>query len=357
MIQYAAVRALACLIVLASTVTPSRAASGGTIAVWWQPSGDVPAAAKVRAAFVEAAARRGATVIDAVVKARHEAPLSPMLDAALADYAAFRFADALAKLDELARTVDARGGGELDARQLSEVYLYRALARLEVGPPEAAWDDLVRAARLDPTRVLDPARFQPRVVAAYRRAATEATELPRCELELVLPAGAAVRLDGRPLAGLGTVAVGQHLVTVAVTGTHERLQPPLRRDEPPDADALVAMTHDRTPAHILLGAVAAGEGGWRFVARTLTPADGKTLSGSAPLDDMPAAIVVERVLDRLSPITPGVVTVEKPAPKRRWWVWAAVAGGVAATLLVVIPVSVVYGSSSSSGQIGGTVPR
>ena len=121
----------------------------------------------LRAAFVEAAARRGASgVVDAVEPAPRDPPLGPALQAALADYAAFHFTEALAKLDELARLADARGGGDLDARQLSEIYLYRALARLEVGPADAAWDDLVRAARLDPARVIDPARFTPRAVAA-----------------------------------------------------------------------------------------------------------------------------------------------------------------------------------------------
>ncbi|MGZ3439310.1 MAG: hypothetical protein ACXVDD_07330 [Polyangia bacterium] len=356
-------RGLACFLLIASTAAPARAAAtGGTVAVWWQPPGEVPPAARARAAFAAAAAERGAPLIDAVEPARHEPPLAPALDAALADYAAFRFSEALAKLDELARLADARGGGELDQRRLSEIYLYRGLARLEVGPAEAAWDDLVRAARLDPTRVIDPARFAPRVVAAYRRAVAEASQLPRAELELVVPEGAVVRFDGRVLAGGGTVAVGPHLVTVAaegyepwsgvvaVDGAHERFQPSLRRQEPPDADRLLALTRDRAPARILAGAVVRVGAGWRFVARELTPADGKIVSGSADLAEGPVAIAVERVVARLMPAE-APSAAAKPL-YRRWWVWAA-AGGVAAALAVVIPISVVYGTSSP--QVGGAV--
>jgi hypothetical protein len=365
MIQYVTVRGLACFLILASTAAPSRAApSGGLIAVWAHPPGEVPPAARARAAFVDAATRRGARVVDAVETAPHEPALAPALAVALGDYAAFRFADALAKLDELARLADAHGGGELDDRQLSEIYLYRGLSRLEVGPAEAAWEDLVRAARLDPTRVIDPARFPPRVVAAYRRAVAEAAQLAHAELEVTAPEGSEVRVDGRVLSGGATaVAVGPHLVrviaagyepwaaVVTVTGARERLQPPLRRYEPPDADRLLQLTRERAPARILAGAVVRGERGWRFGARLLSTADGKVVSDGAPFDDSPIAATVDRVVGRLLPIE---TTARPAAPPlyRRWWVWVA-AGGVAAALAVVIPVSVVYGSSSP--QVGGAI--
>ena len=72
--------------------------------------------------------------------------------------------------------VERSGGGDLDSRQLSEIFFYRGLAKLEAtSEAEEAWDDLVNAARLDPTRVLDPARFPPRAVSTFNRAVTEVT--------------------------------------------------------------------------------------------------------------------------------------------------------------------------------------
>ena len=365
MIQCQLVRGLGCLIVLVACAATARGAPAGTVAVWWQPPGDSPFGARPRTAFAEAGRARGDAFVDASEPARPPPSLQPALDAALADYAAFRFADALFRLDELARLADARGGGDLDQQQLTQIYLYRGLARLEVGPAEAAWDDLVRAARLDPTRVIDPARFPPRVVTAFRRAAAEVAQLPRTEVEVGAPAGAGVRVDGRAIDGSVTVTAGPHFVAVAaagyepwaavvvVSGAHERLQPPLRAVEPPDGDRLIALTRERAPRRILLGALVRSGDGWRVVARELSLADGKTVSDAVTLGATPVALAIDALVQRVSPL---LVAAPAPPPRplyRRWWVWAA-AGGVAAALAVAIPVGVVYGSSPG-GNVGGSI--
>lgn len=360
MIQYRRVPRLPSLLVLLACAA-AHAAPSGVVAVWWRPPGESPYAERAHAAFVEAARARNAELVDASEPAAPAPSLVPALDAALADYAAFRFADALHELDELARLADARGGGDLDQQQLTAIYLYRGLARLEVGPAEAAWDDLVRAARVDPTRVIDPARFPPRVVAAYHRAAAQVAELPRTELEVAAPAGARVRVDGARVEGALGVASGPHFVAVdapgyepwaavvLVAGAHERLKPPLRAFEPPDGDRLIALTRERAPRKILLGAVVRAGDAWRFVAREISLADGKTVVDSVTLSEAPAALAVDGGVARVSPIA-------RPAPPpkplhRRWWVWAA-AGGAAAALAIIIPVSVVYGSPPSA-NVGG----
>jgi hypothetical protein len=365
MIQYRLVRGLVCLLVLLGCGAAARAAPTANVAVWWQPPGDSPLAARTRAAFAEASGARGFVLVDASEPSDAPPSLVPALEAAVADYAAFRFADALVRLDELARLADARGGGDLDQERLTDIYLYRGLARLEVGPAEAAWDDLVRAARLDPTRVIDPARFPPRVVAAYRRAAAEVAQLPRTELEVAAPSGAAVRVDGSVVVGTVSVAAGAHFVTVAaagyerwaavvvVSGAHERLQPPLRTYEPPDGDRLIALTRERAPRRILLGALVRGGDTWRFVAREISLADGKTVSDGVALGVAPVAFAVDGVLARVSPILVAAPPPPRKPLYRRWWVWAA-AGGVAAALAVVLPVSIVYGSSPG-GNVGGSI--
>jgi hypothetical protein len=361
MIQYGVVRGLRSLLLIAAWTLPATAAPlDGLVAVYWEPPGHPPAGERTRGAFAETMKQLGAPLVDATEQPAAPQSLQPMLDAAIADYAGFRFTDAIAKLDTLARMADARGGGDLDARRLAEVYLYRALSRLELGPAEAAWDDLVRAARLDPTRAIDPARFPPRVVSAYKRAVAEVSTLPRAELEVAAPAEAQVRVDGRSLEGTATVTVGQHLIAVeapgyerwtsviAISGAHERIQPPLRPVAPPDGDRLMALVRERAPRRVALGALVRRSDGWAFLVRELS--DGKTVSDSAALGDAPARAVIEPLVHRTVGV-PDVAAAQKKTPLyRRWWLWTAV-GGVAAALAVVIPVSVVYGGSSGGNVV------
>jgi hypothetical protein len=207
------VRGLRSLLLVAWWALPAGAAPpDGLVAVYWEPPGHPAPGERARPAFAEA--MRGAPIVDATEQPAPPPSLAPELDTAIADYTAFHFAETVTRLDALAQKAEAQGGGDLDARRLAEIYLYRALARLELGPAEAAWEDLVRAARLDPTRVIDPARFPPRVVAAYKRAIAEVAQLPRAELEVVAPPDAVVHIDGRAAARVSTVTVGQHLVAV-----------------------------------------------------------------------------------------------------------------------------------------------
>jgi hypothetical protein len=349
------VRGLRSLLLVVWWALPAGAAPlDGLVAVYWEPPGHPAPGERARPAF--AGALRGVPLVDATEQPAPPPSLAPQLDAAIADYAAFRFADTVTKLDALARQADAQGGGDLDARRLAEVYLYRALARLELGPAEAAWEDLVRAARLDPTRVIDPARFPPRVVAAYKRAVAEVAQLPRAELEVVAPPDANVRVDGRSAPGVSTVTVGQHLIAVeasgyerwvavvAVSGAHERVQPSIRALAPPDGDRLLALTHGAR--RIALGALVRAGQGWQFVVRE--HADGKTVSDAAPLGDAPAAPLIDSLVRRLVGAPAPQVTAPPPTPLyKKWWLWTAV-GGVAAALAVIVPVSVVYGSSSGN---------
>jgi hypothetical protein len=366
MIQYPLVRGLLRLLVLASAATSASATAharppAGTVAVYWQPPGVAAIAERVRSAFADVARRLGAPLLDASEAPTPRASLLPQLAAARADYIAFRFVNAVAKLDDLERLAEAHGGGDLDTVQLADVYLYRALARLEIGPPESAWDDLVRAARLDPARILDPARFPPRALAAFHRATAEAAQLPRATLRLVVPSGATVRLDGRLALGEPSVLLGLHFVAVdadgyepwagvvTVAGTREQLKPPLRACQPPDADRLVALTRKLAPRRVVGGALVREGEGWRFVGRELRLADGATVTESAALGASPVVAVVEGVTSRLS--LPELAA-SKPR-KSRWWIWAA--AGVAAALAVAIPIGVVYGTSSANGTVGGAV--
>ena len=372
MIQCVTVRAIAIAVAVTCVAAPVIAAEpSGIVAVYWEPPGEPPQGAGARAAFTDAVRPLGAQVVDARMVAPAPLPsLVPALEASRAAYARFAFAEAIGKLDELERLASARGGGDLDARQLSEIYLYRWLCKSELGSADSAWDDLVRAARLDPARIVDPALLPPRAVAAYKRAVGEVAQWPRSLWDLQVPADAIVRVDGVNVAGTLSLAPGSHFVAVTaegyepwagvvgVAGTHDRFAPPLRAYRLPDGDRLLALAGASAGAgaahRLLVGAVERRASGWQFVGRAIELPDGKVASESVALaDEVPVRTVVGALVRRLvaAPIVaPGVAT----PLHRRWWVWTA-AGGAAAAVIVGLTVGIVLGTSSPqiSGWWGG----
>jgi hypothetical protein len=372
MIQCVTVRAIAIAVAVTCVAAPAIGAEpAGIVAIYWEPPGDPPPGASARAAFAEAVRPLGARLVDARAPKPPALPsLVPSLEAARAAYARFAFADAIAKLDELERQASARGGGDLDARQLSEIYLYRWLCRSELGNADSAWDDLVRAARLDPARIVDPALLPPRAVTAYKRAVGEVAQLPRTMWELQVPADTTVRVDGVTVAGTLSLAPGSHFVAVAaegyepwaglvgVAGARDRFVPPLRPYRLPDGDRLLALASgapggaaEKRAAHrLLVGAVERSGAGWQFVARDIKLPDGRFVSESVTLShEAPVSTTVEALVRRLV-ATP----VASPVPlHRRWWVWTAV-GGAAAAVVVGLTVGIVLGTSSPQIAVSGS---
>jgi hypothetical protein len=366
MIQSGHVRSIAYALVLFGATARAASVDPGIVAVYWEPPGQPAAGTAARAAFAEAVRPLGARFVDATAPAPAPSKLAARLEAAQAAYAQFAFADAVAQLDELAHAAEASGGGELGSRQLSEIFLYRGLARMEAGAAEAAWDDLVRAARLDPARIVDPARFPPRAVTAYKRAAAEAAALPRAELELAVPAGAQVRVDGAPASGRVALPLGAHFVSamadgcepwagmVAVASVKQTFAPPLPARKAPDGDTLLAQLNGERGQRfevrrLIVGALERAPVGWRFVVRDTALPDGKLVSESVALGEAPVTMAVQGVVRRLAPLPP-----PEPAGRPRWQFWAVagaavVLAGLSLTLLVAS-----RGSSSPSveGDLG-----
>ena len=86
------------------------------------------------------------------------------------DYQAFKFESALAQLEAGLTEATRTGALGLSPDELSELLIYRALVRTELGDAAQAWEDFVRAVVLDPTRRLDAARFPPRATEPFARA-------------------------------------------------------------------------------------------------------------------------------------------------------------------------------------------
>lgn len=349
---------LAPLFVAALVATSAHAAAGETRvrAVYWQPYDAASAStpSRVRDALVRNLAARGAGFVDGSDAAPATASLQPALVAALGDYRAFRFAEAVARLDVLDKAARAAGGGDLDTRALSDLYLYRGLARFELEQADAAWEDFVRAARLEPARVLDPARFAPRAVASYRRAAAEALALSSVAVALT-PADAHFRVDGRDVDVAPSLTPGTHFVravaagltpwsgAIEVTAAQQRIALPLTPLLPSDARLTTLAGGGRT----LVAVVTRDGDGWRLRVRDLAP-NGGVVDTSVDADsaERAADAALHQLLD---------APVARAAPRLKrvpWWGWTIIAG--AATAAIVVPVAVVYGQPKA-GSVGGTI--
>ncbi|MBK7534164.1 MAG: hypothetical protein IPI49_02110 [Myxococcales bacterium] len=206
-----ALASIACLVYAASPAAAAPAA--GLVVVW------APGATEALAPALAQARRAGAAVIDTTPSVLPEAADLAALRAGQTAYDNLRFDDAVAALGRAAQSVELTGGAGLSQRQLSDVFLYRALAAVALGTPEAAWDDFVRAAVVAPSRELDPAQFAPRAIEQLERARGHVAALPRIRVRLLREPGCVVSLDGAVTAEPEVALVrGHHYLVAACPG-------------------------------------------------------------------------------------------------------------------------------------------
>jgi len=298
----------------------------------WAPGAD-------RAPIAAAARQLGAAVIDRTPAATAIPVADGYLRSGIAAYDKLDFETAWTKLEQAREVADRTGGAGLTPAQLSDLFLYRGLVQAQRGSP--SWDEIVIAAVVDPTRVLDKARFPPKVIDELARAHTEVLARPRGALTLETVEGCAITIDGRsvapqlaPVAGPhwlnvrcpGFVPWGERLVIVEGTTT---FKPPLvRYEQPTDADLLVQAR--AAGARALIVAELRGS----IATARLIGIDGRER------DRRSVAITGD-----LAPLAEAVRALGKPAaPPRRWyqerWVWAAGAATLAAAILVPLTAAV-----------------
>ena len=362
-------RTPALLAVLAlGLVAPVRAAraqapSGPSVVLFWSSPGQADAAARTALLpAVERAARgAGALAADLSPAAPPAPPVAEQVTRAIAAYDGMRFSDAAFELDKAAAIAAEQGGRGLSREQLVDLFLYRALARTETGNTAGAWDDFVRAATLDPTRLLDPARFRPSAVKSFTLAVEQVKKRAAVALTVAAPAGSKVTIDGRPsgrdrvseslLPGEHYVWVDRpaaapfaHVVTLAAA---TELPVPDDAARPP-ADAELARRAARLGSGPLLVAALRRDGGVGVVeVRSIGPR-GSTLRGVLRLGPSPEASardlerMVARALramrgERARRATPGTGTAAPPPA--RWyqsrWLWLGI--GVVATAAALSP--------------------
>ena len=134
------------------------------------------------------------------------------LRAAIAEYNALELQKAKDALDAVRGEIDANGAAGLSPALLSDLFVYRGLASAKLGDESGSLDDLVAAARVDPTRALDPVAFTPKVAP---RSSVQGGGRPRRPVKLTVQAPGLRRQRRRGLApGAVELAVGPHWIRV-----------------------------------------------------------------------------------------------------------------------------------------------
>ncbi len=354
---------LAALASLAPAGPAHAQAAGPPVVLFWSSPGQADAAA--RAALLPAVERaaRGARAVSADLSpAAAPVPVvGEQVARAIAAYDGMRFSDAAFELDKAAAIAGEQGGRGLARDQLVDLFLYRALARTESGNTAGAWDDFVRAATLDPTRLLDPARFRPSAVKSFTLAVEQVKKRAAVALTVAAPAGARVFIDGRPT-GRDRVSEsllpGEHYVwverpaaapfaRVVTLAAATELAVPEDAAQPP-SDAELARRAARLGSGPLLVVALRRDGGIALVEMRSVGPRGSTLRGVVRLGASPEAgarDLERRVLAALRAMRADLVrggrtgaTTTPPAPERWYrsrWLWLGI--GVVATAAALTP--------------------
>jgi hypothetical protein len=318
------------------------AAPAADVVVVWAPG-------KKLASIEEVARRVGAAVIDRSPAANAAPPTASTLKRGIDAYDALRLDDAWAALDEARVLADQTGAAGLSQAQLADLFLYRGLVKIQQGDHTAYWDELVTSVIIDPVRVLDPARFPPRVASELSRVHQAIQDRKRATLAIDEPPGCTAVIDGAPASAVGSAQplVGSHWVSVtcadrAPWGTRVELtgdQLVVARNTvlaPPTDDEVLIQARTAGATAFVLVEVSGGVGTARLVG-----VDGRER------DRRSVAITGD-----VAPLAGAVQALLAPAAKTSWyqkrWAWAAGAALAAAAILVPVTAAITQNTSPST---------
>jgi hypothetical protein len=197
---------------------------------------DTPEDNSGKRAFAAAALRYKLGAVEVVDVPGPAAPHAPeMAKTGVLNAQKIAFGEALRDLDAAASEAVASGGAGFSTDELSDLYLFRAMATARAdwkatadAPPTdertRAYADYLRAAALTPARTLNPRQIPPQVIADFARAVDEVRRRPRGTLTVRGSADAQVALDGGPpMPVKGGISFrdlvnGEHLVRVEEAG-------------------------------------------------------------------------------------------------------------------------------------------
>lgn len=327
-------RAIAAAALGVAAPSPGIAAPSADVVVVWAPGAKLTA-------IDEAARRVGAAVIDRSPAADAVPATASVLRRAIEAYDALRYDDAWATLDEARALADRTGAAGLTQTQLADLFLYRGLVKIQQGELNAYWDELVTSVTIDPVRVLDPARFPPRVASELARVHDALASRKRATLVVDAPAGCAAAVDGAAASAVGSAQplVGSHWVYVtcadrAAWGTRIELtgdQRVVARNPvlaPPTDDEMLIQARTVGAKAFVVVEIRSGVGTARLVGIDGRERDRRSVAITGDLVPLAAAV---RAL--LAPVA-------EPHWYESRWTWAAGAAALAAAVLVPISVAI-----------------
>lgn len=328
------------------------AAPAADVVVVWAPG--------ARLAPIEEVARRvGAAVIDRSPVADAVPATASIVRRAIEAYDALRYDEAWTTLDEARALADRTGAAGLAQAQLADVFLYRGLVKIQQGELTAYWDELVTSVTIDPVRVLDPARFPPRVASELARVHQALVDRKRATLAVDAPPGCAVLIDGAAASAVGSAQplVGSHWVYVtcpdrAPWGTRVELtgdQLVVARNPalaPPTDDELLIQARTMAAQAFAAIEVRSGVGTVRLVGIDGRERDRRSVAIASSGDLTPLATALGELL--------------APVAKRHWyesrWAWAAGAAGVAAAILIPVTAALSRNTTPSTWTVKPVYP-
>lgn len=331
---------------VACVAGPARAAPVADVVVMWAPGAD-PAPVAV------AARELGAALIDRSPARTSVEPIAPLLQTAIDAYEATELDRAWTGLERVRDAADRSGGATLTTAQLSDVFLYRGLVRSQ-REDAGAWEELVAAIVVDPTRVLDPARFPPKVIELAARARTEILARPRATLGIDAPAGCRVTLDGRAFDSAVPQVPGSHWVRVecadhapwgarvTVTEPQTRVIARVEAFAPPTETDVLVQARTAGARAVIVAEVRRGVATVRLVGIDGRERDRRTVAVATSLEPLADAI---RVLGR------------PEVPRRERWYrsrWAYAAGAAVLVAGILIPIAIISaGDDRATAGVGG----
>jgi len=349
---------------VALALAPAAAASAPALVVFHAAPG--PDTAPAREAVARAAAASGAAFVDLSPAPAPEPAAAALLARGIEELSALRLDEAQTALDAALAEARSTGAAGLSATQLSDLFLHRSLLATQRGNADRAWEELVRAATVDPARILDAARFPPRVLQAFERAAAAVRAARQGHLAVDASPACAVSLDARRAEGPRELPYGEHFVRLDCPGERpaggvfvlgqpaQTVTPPRAPVAPPDDAALLALGRERRLDRVLVVEVtgsAAAPPTARL--RLLDSKRGTPLAETAAAARDPEG--VRSATERLLTGPGGAPLVAAPT---RWyqkpWVWGL--AGVAITAAILIPF-VVDSSAGGFSVAPDGIPR